>query len=104
MQLGHLLTHGHAIGMIQRHADPQLIADFANEEQQEKSPLPRRKPDPRTKEYWTLVKSLGDMHGHAFKYAYSFLDMKRAHHISPADLEAYGRIVWPAGRVAIATF
>ncbi|MGB8356581.1 MAG: hypothetical protein WCD79_21965 [Chthoniobacteraceae bacterium] len=108
MQLGHLLTHGHAIGMIPDHATPQLTNDFdlayrkrlhalrlANEAQRDKSPLPRRKPDPRTKGYWALVESLGDMHGHAFKYAYSFLDLKRDH-ISAADLESYGRIVWPA--------
>ena len=108
MQLGHLLTHGHAIGMLQGHATPQLTTGFdlayrkrlhalrhANEVQQDKSPLPRRKPDPRTKGYWTFVESLGDMHGHAFKYAYSFLDLKKDR-ISAADLESYSRIVWPS--------
>jgi len=108
MQLGHLLTHGHAICMFRGCASRDLIADFdlayrkrlyglrrANDEQKEKPALPRRKIDPRTKGYWTLVESLGDMHGHAFKYAYSFLDLKR-NHVSAADIEAYGRIVWPA--------
>ncbi|HEY1789346.1 MAG TPA: hypothetical protein VGJ73_14395 [Verrucomicrobiae bacterium] len=107
MQLGHLLTHGHSIDMIHGYASRELSADFdqayrkrlhglrlANEEEEEKLALPRRKLDPRTKEYWALVDSFGDMHGHALKYAYSFLDLKRDH-ISAADLEAYGRILWP---------
>jgi hypothetical protein len=107
MQLGHLLTHGHAIGMAKAWAGPELFRDLdlafrkrlhglrlATQDQRDKSPLPRRKLDPRAKEYWRLVASLGDMHGHAFKYAYSFLDLRKGHP-SEDDLWAFGRIVWP---------
>jgi hypothetical protein len=107
MQLGHLLTHAHAIEMSRIWANQELVADFdlayrkrltglwlANGDQRDKSSLPRRKLDPRAKGYWALVETLGDMHGHAFKYAYSFLELRRAR-VSPADLEAFSRIVWP---------
>ena len=107
MQLGHVLTHGHAIEMSRAWARPGLTGDFnvglgrrlaglrlANNDQRDRIPLRRRKVDPRTKEYWRLAESLGDMHGHAFKYAYSFLDLRR-NAVSDADLESFGRIVWP---------
>jgi len=106
MQLGHLLTHGHAIEMIRQGAGAELAADFdlayrkrlrvlrlANEEQQEKIALPLRELDPRTREYWTLAQSLEGMRDHALKYAYSFLDLRRDD-LSATDLEAYGRILW----------
>jgi len=105
MQLGHVLTHGHAIEMIRPWAGGALTADFdlayrkrlhalhlANEEEKEKSVLPRRKLDPRKKEYWTLAESRGGMQDHVLKYAYSFLDLRRDR-VSAADLEAYGRIL-----------
>lgn len=111
MQLGHLLTHGHAIHMFQAYAGPGLIAVFdhayrrrlhglrlANGLQRDQTPLPRRIINPRTKDYWGVVEMLGDMHGHALKYAYSFLAL-RGGRISTADLESYGRIVWPAKAV-----
>jgi hypothetical protein len=107
MQLGHVLTHGHAIWMSQAWAGQGLAGDFdiglqrrlnglrlANNDQRDKTPLRRRKVDPRTKEYWRLVEALGDMHGHAFKYAYSFLDLRRDG-VSESDVESFSRIVWP---------
>ena len=107
LQLGHLLTHGHAIQMIAAHADADLIAAFdfayrrrlhvlrlANPSQRDRTPLPLRKVDPRALNYWAAAEQLGDMHGHILKYAYSFLAL-RGRNISSADLEAYGRIVWP---------
>lgn len=111
MQLGHLLTHGHAIHMFEAYAGSDLIAAFdhayrrrlhglrlANGLQRDHIPLPRRIIDPRTKDYWRAVEVLGDMHGHALKYAYSLLAL-RGERISAADLESYGRIVWPAKAV-----
>jgi hypothetical protein len=47
-------------------------------------------------DYWEEVDRRGDMHGHALKYAYSFLDLK-SERITGADLDAFGRILWPAG-------
>jgi len=107
MQLGHLLTHGHAIEMLERYADKALMVDLhlayrkrmqslrlANLEQRDHSPLPLRPVDPRDKKYWLSANEFGHMHGHVLKYAYSFLDLKRGG-ISEADLCAYGRIVWP---------
>jgi hypothetical protein len=107
MQLGHLLTHGHAIGMAKAWAGPELIRDLdlafrkrlhglrlASQDQRDKSPLSRRRLDPRAKDYWRLVASMGDMHGHAFKYAYSLLDLRNGQP-SEDDLGAFGRIAWP---------
>lgn len=112
MQLGHLLTHGHAIQMISSQADTDLLESLdlayrrrlralrlANSDQKDRAPLPLRTVDPRSASYWMTAKTLGDMHGHVLKYAYSFLAL-RGLKITPADLQAYGRIVWPdqAGR------
>ena len=107
MQLGHLLTHGHAIHMMEPYAGSGLTAAFdhayrrrlpelrrANLAQKDLTPLPHRKIDPRSRHYWRQVPKLGDMHGHALKYAYSFLAL-RGGNISSADFESYGRIVWP---------
>lgn len=107
MQLGHLLTHGHAIEMLRPHVSENLKARLslawrrriaalraANYEEHDPAPLPRRRVDPRSREYWQLVKELGPMHGHALKYAYSFLDTAGSE-IDGAALEAFGRIVWP---------
>jgi len=107
MQLGHLLTHGHAIEMLKGYAEKTLIADLdlayrkrlqalglANQEQLDRTPLPLRALDPRREAYWKSVDELGDMHGHVLKYAYSVLDLKKDG-ISPSDFQAFGRIVWP---------
>lgn len=107
MQLGHILTHGHAITVVEPYAAPELrlalrrglgrrvrALQFAAGEQTSRAPLPRRAIDPRRAEYWSTVAQLGDMHGHAFKYAYSFLELRRDP-IRRSDLEAFGRICWP---------
>jgi|GEM_PF-5908859 len=107
MQLGHLLTHGHAIEILRGYGKASLLSDLdvayrkrlhglreANQEERNAVPLGRSPVDPRLKRYWESVTTLGDMHGHAIKYAYSFLDLKK-NNISGADLQAYGRIVWP---------
>jgi hypothetical protein len=108
MQLGHLLTHGHAIEMLRQRGSDSLVMDLelayrkrlstvqkANAEELDQTPLRRSPIDPRTEKYWAGVESLGHMHGHALKYAYSFLDLRKTA-ISATDLEAYGRIMWPA--------
>ena len=107
MQLGHLLTHGHAIQMLQPFAGPKLTASFdyayrrrlpelrrANLVQKDLTPLPCREINPHLTQYWKAVAKFGDMHGHALKYAYSFLTL-RGVEISSEDLKSYGRIVWP---------
>lgn len=106
MQLGHLLTHGHAITLLTKFGSVALARDLniayrkrlrglrlANREQTDKSPLPLRQIDPRGKPYWSAAGELGNMHGHVLKYAYSFLDLRR-NRIRPEDLESFGRIVW----------
>jgi hypothetical protein len=111
MQLGHLLTHGHAISMMRRCGIPALVEQFdlayrnrlraleiANQQEESWSQLPIRTLDPRTKEYWEAVERAGDMHGHAFKYAYSFLD-SRGEAITASDLESFGRILWPMSSI-----
>jgi len=105
MQLGHILTHGHAICMID--VDDHLKCEFyrafrkrfhglvrANEEEKEREPLPVRSLDPRDAAYWNYMKDQGDMHGHVLKYAYSFLSLKGSN-ISKEDLLSFGRILWP---------
>ena len=107
MQLGHNLTHGHALHVLRSYAHESLIADMdlahrrrtrclrdASCEEGDRAPLRNAAADPRREGYWTLMDSLGDMHGHVLKYAYSFLDLKRGA-VSPEDLQAFGRIVWP---------
>jgi hypothetical protein len=107
MQLGHLLTHGHAIEILRAFGTKALMSDLdmayrkrvrglraADLEQRDRTPLPRRAIDPRTRIYWELENRLGTMHGHVAKYAYSLLDLKRDL-IANADLELFGRIVWP---------
>lgn len=107
MQLGHLLTHGHAITVLDRFGPAALSHDLniafrkrlqglriANGEQRDRSPLPVRKMDPREKAYWSAASEHGDMHGHVLKYAYSFLELRKER-IRPLDMEAFGRIVWP---------
>lgn len=107
MQLGHLLTHGHAITIITSHGNAGLAAALgtafrkrlrvlrlANRQQLDKSPLPQRKVDPREDAYWSAMSEHGNMHGHVLKYAWSFLALRR-NHIAPDDLTAFGRIVWP---------
>lgn len=108
MQLGHLLTHGHAISTLRRYATKAVIDSLdigyrkrvrllasASEEEQDHTELRRAAVDPRTVRYCQLTERFGDMHGHSLKYAYSFLDLKRSG-IASDDLEAFGRIVWPA--------
>jgi hypothetical protein len=107
MQLGHLLTHGHAIEMLRHYGSATLLSDLdiayrkrlhglrtANGEERNTTPLKRTPVDPRLKRYWDSVTELGDMHGHVLKYAYSFLDLNK-NKITNVDLQAYGRIVWP---------
>lgn len=111
MQLGHLLTHGHAIEMLKDFSEQALIEDLdeafrrrvnalsiANRDQLDRGELPHRTVDPRKATYWKLAETLGSMHGHVLKYAYSFLDLKKDG-ISGADLQSYGRIVWPGSSV-----
>jgi hypothetical protein len=113
MQLGHLLTHGHAISMMQRYCTPALIRALdiayhrrlhllaaANKEEQDQTALRRQAIDPRAIRYWEFTDRFGDMHGHTLKYAYSFLDLRRSG-IASCDLEAFGRIVWPAQPAAV---
>jgi hypothetical protein len=108
MQLGHLLTHGHAIETLRSQGAKPLIDDLdlayrrrvhglriANREEQNETALRRKAIDPREKPYWRFVDSFGDMDGHAIKYAYNFLSLRK-NGISEVDLEAFGRIVWPA--------
>jgi hypothetical protein len=107
MQLGHLLTHGHAIHMLRSYADASVIADMdvahrrrtrcleaARREEVDQAPLRTTAIDPRCERYWELMDAFGDMHGHVLKYAYSFLDLKGSA-ASSEDLQAFGRIVWP---------
>ena len=110
MQLGHLLTHGHALALLTSLAPQPLLSNLdvghrkrmhtlrdANAEEINPTPLRRRFVDPRHERYWLLFPRLGDMQGHAVKYAYSFLDLRRAS-MTTDDFKAFGRIVWPGER------
>ncbi len=107
MQLGHVLTHGHAIEMFKLYGNKKSAVAFdiayrkrlhglllANSEQKERTALPRRRLDPRLASYWRHVKTNGDMEGHVYKYAFSFLDLNR-HDLRTEAFEAFGRVVWP---------
>ena len=109
MQLGHLLTHGHAITLLRHHVTDTTLAALdvayrkrvrgllvANESQIDQTPLRQSAVDPRHEAYWRQMKASGDMHGHVMKYAYSFLDLTKATGPSAQDLVAFGRVVWPA--------
>jgi hypothetical protein len=107
MQLGHVLTHGHAIEMHKSYGSKESAIAFdvayrkrlhglllANKEQTERAALPQRRLNPREADFWSHVSTNGDMDGHVFKYSYSFLDMNR--NSLPSDaLEAFSRVVWP---------
>lgn len=108
MQLGHLLTHGHAISMLRRYTSLSLAGDLvaahqrrlrtlqaATLEERDTTPLRRMAFDPRSPAYWKWIDTFGDMHGHALKYAYSFLDLRRDG-VATRDCESFSRIVWPA--------
>lgn len=108
MQLGHALTHGHAIETLRPRASDALAADLDHAFRRRlkllretggqdagREPLRRLPVDPRTLRYWEIVEKRGDMHGHALKYACSFLDTRRGA-IREDDLVAFGRIVWPS--------
>lgn len=111
MQLGHLLTHAHAITRIAPLCSSGLNDKFrcafgkrltllrtANQQQHDQTPLRKWPLDPRTERYWACPGTLGDMHGHVAKYALSFLELCE-HTPTTADLEAFGRILWPAASI-----
>lgn len=106
MQLGHLLTHGHALSLVTARVSPAQrgalnggfrrrvrALDLANRDQSEHTPWLPRTLDPRTAAYWRLTERFDDMHGHALKYALSFLEL--CPNPNAADLVAFSRIVWP---------
>lgn len=115
MQLGHLLTHGHAIEMLRAFGTESLIVKLdlahrkrlftlarANLDEQSSTPLRQLALDPRAEKYWGYVESFGDMHGHVFKYAYSLIDMHREG-LSEQDLESFCRIIWPGQPASVFT-
>lgn len=106
LQLGHVLTHGHAIEMLRPYADAALIDSLrvalrrriaglkaASAEQTDPQPLPSEPLDPRKARYWDLTQTRGDMQGHAIKYAFSFLDLRPTP--TPDDVRSFSRILWP---------
>ncbi len=107
MQLGHLLTHGHAIEVLRDYCAEDLIEalstayrrrinclKIAAAEERELAPLRRTPIDPAKPAYWAKIAELGDMHHHALKYAYSYLDLCHRAAAKP-DFTAFGRIAWP---------
>ncbi|QJC50288.1 hypothetical protein HGI30_00835 [Paenibacillus albicereus] len=115
MQLGHLLTHGHAVVELKRalraealeeHA-PILEQSFFNRvgllayanalEKEEAEPAAKvgaGTRNPLEPSYWE--EALADSrHGHYGKYAYSYLRLCRLAGIHPADFQSFSRILPP---------
>lgn len=110
MQLGHILTHGHAIvemKQVYRHyvhdnLDPALYARinllaYANTLEEKRvvesdSMVTEGELNPLEASYWeqALVES---RHGHFYKYAYSYLRLCRMAGRSPSDFRVFQRIL-----------
>lgn len=103
MQLGHILTHGHAIKML--HVNGKLTQQFnrafskrlhglisANNDQKSGTPLMKKYLDPREESFWEHMKEHGD--SHVLKYAYSFLSLRQKE-LKAEDFPTFGRIMWP---------
>ncbi|MFF0830523.1 hypothetical protein ACFYU8_26685 [Brevibacillus sp. NPDC003359] len=109
MQLGHILTHGHAIvemnqayrQYVHDHLDPAFytrinLLAYANtfEEDRVESDMEVTEAElnPLEASYWeqALVES---RHGHFYKYAYSYLRLWRMTGRSPSDFRVFQRIL-----------
>jgi len=111
MQLGHLLTHGHAIAELKpttghRNLDPLDDAYFTRidilshanaleaadgaAERERMNPADAGSPLEPT--YWERALS-DNRHGHYYKYAYSYLQLHRRAGRQPADYGSFSRIL-----------
>ena len=108
MQLGHLLTHGHAIVELKQACSENLadsldaaflarvdILNYANELEEshtENNPVDTEHMSPLELPYWEQA-YVDSKHGHLYKYAYSFLKLNRMIACHPTDFRALSRVI-----------